>query len=814
MDVQWCVESTAACAVACAAWSHITSALPYVNNVPHLGNIIGCVLSADAYARYCRARGYNTLFVCGTDEYGTATETKALEEGMTCQQICDKYHAIHRGIYEWFGISTDKFGRTPTRHQTRICQDLFTKLWDRGNLVEQSMEQLYSEAAGKFLADRFVSGTCPKCGYEDARGDQCDACGSLMNPTELINPRCKITGTKPVVRSTRHIFLDLPKLSDELQAYIDNASKDGGWSSNCQQVTNAWMRDGLKQRCITRDLKWGIPVPLDGFRDKVFYVWYDAPIGYISITASYTPHWEEWWQSPDDVELVQFMGKDNVPFHTVLFPGTLLGSGQSWTLMKSISVTEYLNYEGGKFSKSRGTGVFGNDARDTGLPVEVWRYYLLANRPESADTDFKWSDLQARTNSELLKNLGNLVNRVLMFVAKFCDGVVPAAHPEKGAAEVAELGVLLDGKVQEYVAAMESRRLREGIRLAMAASTDANKFFTDTAVFKVIKTDPEHAGTLVAACLGAIRLLAALVGPYMPTLTDKMLAQLNLPQDAALLTDALLAGAKAPHTLMAAGHKLGTPAPLVAEIPDEVIEELRLKYGGKQDTSAAVASSAAAGGGAAAPGGAKGGAAGAGAAAVKGGAKGGKGGDAAAAAAAGGGKKGGGGGDRKDAPVDVSRLDIRVGRIIKAWRHPDADSLYVEEIDVGEGQPRQVVSGLVKHVPEAEMQGRPVVVLCNLKPAAMRGVASQAMVLCATHPESGKVELIEPPAGAKPGDRVTVAGFDGEPDEMLNPKKKIFEAVQPDLATNADRVACYKGAPLAAPAGPCTAASVAGGSIR
>ncbi|GBF87385.1 methionine-tRNA ligase-like protein [Raphidocelis subcapitata] len=792
----------------------ITSALPYVNNVPHLGNIIGCVLSADCYARLA-ARGYNTLFVCGTDEYGTATETKALEEGLTCQQICDKYHAIHSGIYEWFGISTDRFGRTPTRHQTEICQDLFMRLWERGNCMEQSMEQLYSEAAGKFLADRFVSGTCPKCGYDDARGDQCDGCGGLMNPTELINPRCKITGTRPVVRSTRHVFLDLPRLSGELQSYIDAASKGGGWSSNCMQVTNAWMRDGLKQRCITRDLKWGIPVPLDGFRDKVFYVWFDAPIGYISITAAYTPHWREWWQDPDNVELVQFMGKDNVPFHTVLFPGTLLGSGQRWTLMRSISVTEYLNYEGGKFSKSRGTGVFGNDARDTGLPPEVWRYYLLANRPESADTDFKWSDLQARTNSELLKNLGNLVNRVLMFTAKFYDGVAPPPHPEKGQREAAELGAALEAKAREYVEAMEARRLRAGIGIAMAASTDANKFFTDTAAFRVIKTDPEHAGTIVAACLGAIRLLAALVAPYTPTLTDKILAQLALPAEAALLTDELLAGAASPHTLVPGGHKLGTPAPLVAEIPDEVIEALRVKYAGKQE--AAASGTAAGGGGAAAAAG--GAAAGGGKAAAAAGGKGAAaaaGGKAAAAAAAGGGKKGGGGGGggkKDDAPVDVSRLDIRVGFITKAWHHPDAESLYVEEIEVGEDAPRQVVSGLVKHVPLVELTERKVLVLCNLKPAAMRGVTSQAMVLCASDAD-GKVELIDPPSGAQVGERVTVPGYLGDPDEQLNPKKKIFESVAPDLATDAARVACYKGVPLATSGGPCTAASVAGGGIR
>ena len=346
----------------------ITSALPYVNNVPHLGNIIGCVLSADVYARFCCARGYNCIYICGTDEYGTATETKALEEGVTCQEICDKYHAIHRGIYEWFNISFDKFGRTPTREQTAIGHEMFLELHSNGRLSEQTIEQLYSEALQKFLADRYVIGTCPKCKYDDARGDQCDACGSLLNPTELINPKCKISGTTPVVRQTKHIFLDLPALSEELQAYITATSTQGGWSANCVQQTKAWMDQGLKVRCITRDLKWGTPVPLPGFEEKVFYVWFDAPIGYVSITAGYCGEaWRAWWlpseyygggEDTPDVELVQFMGKDNVPFHTVIFPASQLGSGRPWTMMRSISVTEYLNYESGKFSKSRGVGEF------------------------------------------------------------------------------------------------------------------------------------------------------------------------------------------------------------------------------------------------------------------------------------------------------------------------------------------------------------------------------------------------------------------------------------------------------------------------
>ena len=444
----------------------VTSALPYVNNVPHLGNIIGCVLSADVYARFCRARGYNCIYICGTDEYGTATETKALEEGLSCQDICDKYYAIHKDVYDWFDISFDKFGRTPTRYQTEIGQESFAELQRNGYLVEQTMEQLYSEALQKFLADRFVIGTCPKCRYEDARGDQCDACGALLNPTELIDPRCKVTGTTPVVRETRHIFLDLPKLSNSLQSYIEKTSSHGGWSPNCMNVTKAWMDQGLKVRCITRDLKWGTPVPLDGFENKVFYVWFDAPIGYVSITASYCgDSWRAWWipseyygkDEAPEVELVQFMGKDNVPFHTVIFPATQIGTGRPWTMMRSISVTEYLNYEDGKFSKSRGVGVFGNDAKDTGIAVDVWRYYLLAVRPESQDAAFQWDDFAAKNNAELNDNLGNFINRTLKFIFSRFDRTVPGGpshHNGAGSGPVAELGNKVSSLVQDYIQGM------------------------------------------------------------------------------------------------------------------------------------------------------------------------------------------------------------------------------------------------------------------------------------------------------------------------------------------------------------------------
>ena len=375
--------------------------------MPHLGNIVGSVLSADVFSRYARfdkicersltlyrynkARGRPALFICGTDEYGTATETKALEEKVSPRELCDKYNKIHAEIYEWFEIGFDIFGRTSTQQQQDITQNIFRKLYRNDYLIERSSQQPYCEKHKSFLADRYIEGTCPKCGYEDARGDQCDKCGSVdYGPLDLKNARCKIDpDATPVVRETRHIHIRLDKLQGDIQKWFNRASEDGAWSSNGRVITESWLKQGLRDRGITRDLKWGTPIPLDIFadeedkeiyKDKVFYVWFDACIGYVSITANYTEEWEKWWRNPG-VKLYQFMGKDNVPFHSVIFPGSQIGTKETWTMLHHLSTTEYLNYENGKFSKSRGVGVFGNNAKDTGVPADVWRYYLLKHRP-------------------------------------------------------------------------------------------------------------------------------------------------------------------------------------------------------------------------------------------------------------------------------------------------------------------------------------------------------------------------------------------------------------------------------------------------
>ncbi|XP_010010076.1 PREDICTED: methionine--tRNA ligase, cytoplasmic, partial [Nestor notabilis] len=553
----------------------ITSALPYVNNVPHLGNIIGCVLSADTFARYCRLRNWNTLYLCGTDEYGTATETKAVEEGLTPQEICNKYHAIHADIYRWFGISFDHFGRTTTPSQTTIAQDIFQRLLARGFLLQDTVEQLRCEGCQRFLADRFVEGTCPFCSYEEARGDQCDKCGKLINAVELKNPQCKLCRGVPIVKPTQHLFLDLPKVSLRLEAWLEQSWATGDWTANARYITRSWIRDGLKPRCITRDLKWGTPVPLDGFRDKVFYVWFDAPIGYLSITANYTDQWERWWKNPQQVELYNFMAKDNVPFHSVIFPCSLLGADDNYTLVNHLIATEYLNYEDGKFSKSRGVGVFGDMAKDTGIPADVWRFYLLYLRPEGQDSAFSWSDLMLKNNSELLNNLGNFINRAGMFVCKFFGGTVPdmVLTPDDK-----RLLARVTLELRQYHQLLEKVRIREALRCILSISRHGNQYIQVNEPWKRIKGDEkdrQHAGTVTGVAVNMASLLAVMLQPYMPSISLAIQGQLHIPPDCFVLSHDFTC-------TLPPGHRVGTVSPLFQKLENDRVEALRRRFGGGQ----------------------------------------------------------------------------------------------------------------------------------------------------------------------------------------------------------------------------------------
>jgi methionyl-tRNA synthetase len=676
----------------------ITSALPYVNNVPHLGNLIQ-VLSADAFARFCRLRGYDTQYVCGTDEYGTATETRAAEEGISPRELCDRYYAMHAEIYRWFNIHFDKFGRTSTPIQTEIVQDIFKKLDAQGFIVERTIEQLHCTHCGRFLADRYVRGTCPHCGYAGARGDQCESCGKLLDPTELKDPRCSSCGSTPALRSTNHLYIDLPKIKDRLDLWLKEASVKGFWANNAIRMTEAWLRDGLHERAITRDLKWGIPVPKPGYENKVFYVWFDAPIGYISISGNLgletTGDWrkfvDEWWKNPEEVELFQFIGKDNIPFHTVIFPSSLLGTGEKWTMLHHMSSTEYLNYESGKFSKSSGVGVFGTDVMETGIGADVWRFYIFYNRPEKADALFTWKDFQEKVNGELIGNLGNLVNRTLSFVTRYYDGTVPAAGGNPAFWEtVRKYEADITGK-------LERAELRDAFRALFELSSFANKTFQDGEPWRKRKGDPGEAAE-AAALIGdlccVVRDIAVLIEPFLPAAAGKIASFFGLE-----ITGTDLSGGGG-HTQgeglswKSIGQNQGLtgvvrPEVLFSKLEDELVDALRDRYSGSQKDRVEREA-------------------------------------------------------EKDSAGDIAgkfaaTLDLRVAEIVKVERHPKADKLYIEKLTIagagGIPEERTIVSGIVPFYKEEELLGKRIIVAYNLKPAKLRGVERRGMLLAASDRE-------------------------------------------------------------------------------
>jgi methionyl-tRNA synthetase len=561
----------------------ITSALPYVNNVPHLGNIVGSVLSADIFSRYNKARGRPTLYVCGTDEYGTATETQALKEGVSPEQLCAKYNKIHAEIYEWFEIGFDIFGRTPTKQHTEISQGIFLQLHREGLLAEHINKQPFCEKHGKFLADRFIEGTCPKCGYDDARGDQCDKCGSLIDPLELINPRCKVDGATPVVRETKHSYLRLDELQPKVEEWANKSIEKGAWARNAKVITESWLKQGLKERGITRDLQWGVPVPLPGFENKVFYVWFEACIGYPSITANYTEEWKKWWYNPEQVQLYQFMGKDNVPFHSVVFPACQIGTKDNWTQLHHLSATEYLNYENGKFSKSRGVGVFGNNARETGVAPDVWRYYLLKNRPESSDTQFEWRSFIDGNNSELLAKLGNFVNRIIKLVnsPKAYSGVIPDFKPDSLPDSFADHLKEVTELTQQYLAEMEAVKLRQGVLTAMKIAEAGNGLIQAHRLDNsLIASEPDLAAAVVGTVINLILLCSAVFEPYLPSTCASIRKQLNSDFLQIPSEEDIASGWKP--TYLKPGHKIGKAEYLFTKIDEKKADEWREHFGGNQ----------------------------------------------------------------------------------------------------------------------------------------------------------------------------------------------------------------------------------------
>lgn len=715
----------------------ITAALPYVNNIPHLGNIIQS-LSGDVFARFCRSRGYETLYICGTDEYGTATETKALEEHKTPRELCDFYYKEHQKIYDWFHINFDKFGRTSNEQCTEITQSLFKDLDKAGLIKEHVNKQLYCPNCKMFLADRYVDGTCPKCGSENARGDQCDSCGSLLDPIDLLKPRCHTCGATPEIRETKHLYIDLPALSEKLNAWAEKTSKEGKWADNAINITKAWIRDGLNERAITRDLKWGIPVPKEGYENKVFYVWFNAPIGYISITKQLADElvkqgkqsfdWKSWWipsesdeaKNKEKVDLFQFIGKDNIPFHTVIFPCTLLGSPHDWTKLYHMSSTEYLNYEDGKFSKSRGVGVFGTDAIESGIPADAWRFYIFYNRPEKQDYQFTWKDFMEKLNSELIGNLGNLVNRTLLFVNKYYDGVIPEAKDDEELwTKVREL----EKKATEY---LEWSELKDAFHTMFEIADICNKKFQAAEPWKTRVTEPEKAASLIHNLCYVIKDLMIMMNPYMPQYTQKIISYFGKSIQETKVGMEKIEGYTWNDLGKTSGlEKIGPTEVYFKPLDQKTMLSFRQKFSGKQEKSENQKNE----------------------------------------------KKEQKNSSKKEPealPLEQQAeffnktVELKVAEIKKVENNPEGDKLYVETMDDGSGTDRIIQSGLRMYLKPEDLLGKHVIIASTLAPRKMRGIESHGMLLAGDWTDKdGKeqVEVLEAP-WAKPGTKVVLEGSD------------------------------------------------------
>ena len=562
----------------------ITSAIPYINGIKHLGNLVGSQLPADLYARYLRQRGHEVLFLCATDEHGTPAELAAAKAGKPVADYCAEMHDVQAKIADGFGLSFDHFGRSSSAQNHALTQHFAGALASQGLIKEVSETQIYSQADGRFLPDRYIEGTCPNCGFEDARGDQCDNCTKQLDPTDLINPRSSVSGATDLEeRETKHLYLKQSNLRDDLQTWIDS-KKD--WPVLTTSIANKWLNDGdgLQDRGITRDLDWGIPVKngtedWPGMEGKVFYVWFDAPIEYIAcaqewVDAGKGSDWERWWRTDkgaDDVTYTQFMGKDNVPFHTLSFPATILGSGEPWKLVDYIKSFNYLNYEGGQFSTSRGRGVFMDQALEI-LPADVWRWWLLSHAPESSDAEFTWENFQAAVNKDLSDVLGNFVSRVTKFCRSKFDETVPSAG-EYGPAEHALIADLTK-RIRAYESHMEAMDVRKSAAELRAIWAAGNEYLQEAAPWSVFKEDPDRAAAQIRLALNLIRLYAVLSATFIPTTAAKLFVAMNTldtswPDDVAAALGSL-----------EAGHEFAVPDNLFAKITDEERADWAAKFSG------------------------------------------------------------------------------------------------------------------------------------------------------------------------------------------------------------------------------------------
>lgn len=557
----------------------VTSALPYINGVPHLGHMVGCLLPSDVYARYMRMLGHEVLYVAGTDEHGTTSEVGAIKEGMDIKEYCDMYHKRHVQTYQDFNLSFDSFGRTSSEQNKELTYHIFEQLDKNGYIEERSIKQVFSIDDNMFLADRYITGTCPHCGYEKARGDQCENCTKVLEPTDLINAKSTISGGSNLeVRETKHLFICLPKLEQRLNDWIK--TKEPFWPDIAYSIAQKWLKEGLFERCITRDLKWGFHVNKAGYEDKVFYVWFDAPIGYIGITKEWADKdpenrdWKSWWLNAKDVRHVEFMGKDNVPYHTITFPATLLGTGENWTQVDYLKGMSYLTFEGGKFSKSEKRGIFAEDAVKE-FPADYWRYWLMSNAPESSDSSFSFDAFAGVINKDLNGVLGNFVSRVLKMTASKIGEEVPAGGEMTSVEQ--DLIVNLQEKVNNYFKYFDELEFRKAFGELRAIWVEGNNYISVTEPWVVIKDNPERAACILRVCINLIRIFAILSMPLMPTTAETMLNKVGI--NSKDVNNLKGFSVKDEIAILKAGHKFNVGDALFDRISPEQVEELKLKYG-------------------------------------------------------------------------------------------------------------------------------------------------------------------------------------------------------------------------------------------
>ena len=669
----------------------VTAALPYANGGVHIGHLAGVYVPADIYVRYLRLRGREVLFICGSDEHGVPVTIRARKEGCTPQEVVDRYNRVIRESFEGFGISFDFFGRTTSPTHRQLASDFFRTLYDKGEFVEKESEQYYDEEAKTFLADRYITGECPHCHAEGAYGDQCEKCGTALSPTELINPRSTVSGSTPVLRKTRHWYLPLDRHQQWLEPWITQDHKD--WRSNVMGQCKSWFDMGLQPRAVSRDLDWGIPVPVEGADGKVLYVWFDAPIGYISNTKELLPDsWEKWWKS-EDTRLVHFIGKDNIVFHCIVFPAMLKAEG-SYILPDNVPANEFLNLEDKKISTSRNWAVWLDEyLKDLPGKQDVLRYVLTANAPETKDNNFTWRDFQARNNNELVAVYGNFVNRALQLTKKYYDGVVPA-RGELTDFDREIIGEFTDVKarVEEL---LENFRFRDAQKEAMNLARIGNKYLADSEPWKVIKTDPERVKTILNLSLQLVANLAIAFEPFLPFSSEKLRGMLAVGE---VKWDEL-----GSIDLLAEGHQLSTPELLFEKIEDSVVEAQVQKLLDMEAANAAANYRA------------------------------------------------------NDIKADIQfedfeKLDIRVGTVKACERVPKADKLL--KFTIADGlDDRTIVSGIAKHYAPEDLVGRQVCFIANLPPRKLRGIESQGMILSAENFD-GSLSVITVDREVKPGSEV------------------------------------------------------------